>query len=80
MADAYNHLGKYDLAIEFATKAVDINQKDTCSICTLAEAYEHKKELNIAKRLFEKVLSIDSTFEDAVEGLKRINTKNEIFI
>jgi tetratricopeptide (TPR) repeat protein len=65
-------LGKYDLALEFATKALDINPKDACSICTLAEAYEYKKELDIAKELFEKVLEIDPTFEDAIEGLKRI--------
>lgn len=80
MADAYNKLGKYDLAVKMATKAIDINSNDIYSICTLAEAYEHKKELDIAKRLFEKVLNIDSTFEDAVEGLKRISTKNEIYI
>lgn len=72
MADAYNHLGKFDLAIEFATKAVDINLEDIYSICTLAEAYEHKKELSIAKKLYEKVLKLDSTFEEAIEGLKRV--------
>ncbi|NCB14143.1 MAG: tetratricopeptide repeat protein, partial [Erysipelotrichia bacterium] len=75
IADAYNHLEKFDLAIEFATKAVDINQKDTCSICTLAEAYEHKKELIIAKELLEKVLKIEPNFQEAINGLKRVEKK-----
>ena len=72
MADVYNQLGKYNLAIEFATKAVDINPYDISSICTLAEAYEHLNELDIAKRLFKNILQIDATFEDAIEGLKRV--------
>ena len=46
--------------------------KSEKTIYIVEETEEHKKELSIAKRLFEKVLKIDSTFQYAIEGLQRI--------
>lgn len=64
--------GDYDLAIEYFTRAIQCDDTFIEAIANRGCAYELKGDINNAEGDFRTALSLDHTFEPAIEGLKRI--------
>ncbi len=79
-ADAWHNLGYMELfyykdyprAIEYFTKAIESNSQYIEAYANRGCAYELNGETTKARADFENALSINATYQPALEGLKRI--------
>lgn len=69
------HYGDYDLAIEYLTKAIQINNQFIEAHVNRGCAYELKGDKQNAEICFRTALEIDPTFQPAIEGLKRLGKR-----
>jgi tetratricopeptide (TPR) repeat protein len=57
----YNRLGKPDLALQNAKKAIELNSKSDLAYYQLARAYQSRNEWNEAAEALQKAISINPT-------------------
>lgn len=85
LAMAANSSGTLPVPLHFAKRAIQLKPKQTHSHATLATAYRLNGDLEEALASYERALSIDSTFPEAIAGkaevlvsLNRTQEANEL--
>lgn len=66
---------KYDVAVKYFYKALDLNPNNLRTLNQLAECYERTKSFDKAKKYYLDVIKIDSNNKIANKGMGRIYLK-----
>ena len=66
------YLSKYDEAIEYFDKALEINPKSVDALLNKGVAYEQKGDYRTAKSIYLQVLRINPNYQLAIDALHRI--------
>jgi Flp pilus assembly protein TadD len=72
-AQALIPLGKFDLAIEAAQKAIKLNPTVAIFYTTLGKAYQGNRQFELASQSFRSALNINPNEGNAAKGLKQIS-------
>jgi len=66
-------LDKYDEAIAYFTKAIDIDSTFINAVCNRGVAFELNKNYTNARKDFNSCIKLDPNFEPAIKGLNRLD-------
>lgn len=68
---------KWDSAIKINKEILKENKDDVDTLCRLAYAYQHTGEIERAKKIYKKILSLDKFHAVAVKNLQKLNSATD---